>query len=658
MNKPGFRIIFTAIMSLVIMGFFAYRLMNIQIVNAEEHKKKILSNSQHEQVIKATRGEIVDKNGDPFAENVMGYDVVIDRAMLPRDRENDILLELTRLFDRLGEEWIDNLPVTKSTPFQYLPNRENDVARLKRFVNVNEYATAEDVVSWLESRYRLDEYAPRDKRRIAGIKYEMEQRGFNPSVQYTFAKNIGISSVIQIKELSYQLPGVDIIESTVRQNPSGELAPHLIGLTGPIYKEEYEELKQKGYAMNDIIGKSGSELAFEEYLRGTDGLREIFTDHTGKVIKVEETRAPVPGNTVRLTIDKNLQLLAQEALERQIKNLRETARPREGREANHGAAVAIEVKTGKVLACATYPSYDLNRYLEDYAELASDEVGTPLLNRALFGAYAPGSSFKPVVGTAAIGTELIGSGSTYLCNRVFTLPGSPQRFTCLGSHGNTNLYNAMRVSCNIFFYNAGLHLGIDKVDETARMFGLGEPTGIELTERVGYRSNPETKQNLGAGEWFPGDTLQSSIGQLYNAVTPIQLANYTATIANRGTRMKLTFVDEILDYAGKETVKASRPVVAEQLPYPREVFETVISGMVAASGPSGTARVFSYYPVSVASKTGTPETSDLCNSVFIAFAPAEDPEIAIAVVIENGWHGFTSAPVARDLFNEYFGFNQ
>ncbi len=656
MNKPVVRAIIAAAVTVGIAVAFIYRLMNIQIVKLYRYGEDLGDTTRIAQVIKATRGEIVLSGGEPLAVNRMGYNVVIDYAAFPRGRENEILFELISLFEKLGEVWTDGLPLSMTAPYRYSPNRDGEVSRLKSNLELNDYATADDAAYWLAEKYKLQEFEPAAARKIAGVRYEMERRGFNYSTPYTFATDIQMSSVIQIKERSYMLAGVDVAESAVRIHENGTLAPHLVGRVGPIYPEELETLKEKGYAMDDTVGKDGGELAFEDLLRGENGERTVILDGENRIIETVETTPPVPGNTVMLSLRKNLQETAFAALENQIKFLNETSEPGRGKEANAGAAAMVECKTGRVLASVTYPSYDINRYFEDYSILADADGLLPLYNRALMGTYAPGSCFKPIVATAGLGQGVITPTSTFPCLQVFQLPGSPQRFTCLNAHGNINVLGALRESCNIFFYNTGNRLGIDMVDKTAREYGLGEPTGIELPEMIGRRSNPESKLIAEDTEWYPGDTLQSSIGQLYHSVTPLQLANYAATIGNRGTRMKLTIVDEIRDYSRQNVVEPFTPVVGATVEQPAEAFETVVDGMVLASRV-GTARAtFGAYPVDVASKTGTPETSGLCNSVFICFAPAEDPEVAVAVVIENGWHGFTGAPVARDMMNEYFNF--
>jgi penicillin-binding protein 2 len=658
MNKPIVRTVIVGFLAVAVMAAYVYRLMNIQIVQAYRYQEEIGDNVMYTQTIKGTRGEIVLRGGEPLAVNRMGYNVIIDMTAFPRDyaRGNEILAELIRTFEELGEEWTDGLPISRTTPYRYETGRENEIASLKRNTNIIDFATAEDAMYWLVESYGLENYPQETARKIAGVRYEMARRGANPTRPHVFATDIQMSSVIQIKERSYKLAGVNVLESAVRIIENGTVAPHLVGLVGPIYEEELAALKEKGYAMDDVVGKSGSELAFEDMLRGKDGERTVVVDTNGAVVEAVETNPPVPGNTIVLSIDKDLQQTAQTALPKQIKYLNENAKPGEGQEANAGAVAVIECKTGRVLAAATYPTYDLNRYYQDYTRLAGDTELRPLYNRALFGTYAPGSCFKPVVATAGLGQGIITPSSTFPCHQVFQLPGSPQRFTCLSAHGAINVVNALRFSCNIFFYTTGNQLGIETVDRTAKEYGLGEPTGIELPEVTGARSNPASTLVAEETEWYPGDTLQSSIGQLYHSVTPLQLANYAATIGNRGTRMKLTVVDEIRDYSRDTVVKPFEPIVEARVSQPPEAFETVIEGLVAASRIGTAQATFGSYPIDVASKTGTPETAGLANSTFICFAPAEDPVVAVAVVIENGWHGYTGAPVARDMLDAYFGF--
>jgi len=636
----------------------AARLINIQIVDADVYKNMLDSRYTSTQKVKAVRGEIVARNLEPLATNSMGYNIILDKAYLPRDEQNDIILRLTKLFEGMDEQWNDKLPITKTAPYAYISGMENEVERLGDLVVVKN-AKVEDCLSRLYEHYKLEEYSAEDARTIAGVRYEMELCGFAMNVPYTFASDVDISTVVKVMERSFELPGVDVSESASRYYENSDVAPHIIGATGPLYQEEYQELKNQGYAMDDTIGKSGIESALESQLRGINGKREIYIGPSGEVINAVESEAPEPGNTIVLTLDMNLQRTGQEALAAQIRKLQYDAPSGEGREADSGAAVMVNVKTGEVLAAVTAPSYDLSTYRQNYAELASDELN-PLFNRATMGEYAPGSCFKPTVALAGISGGVIDDHSPVHCGRVYTYyagaSGTGYQPTCLSYHGNISLTTALAYSCNIFFYDTGRRAGIESITQFARQLGLGSDTGIEIATASGQNSTPETKALYSEEPWYPGDVLQSSIGQLYNQFTPLQLANYAATIANRGKRMQMTVVHEIRDYSQETVVQPFQAQQYDTVEAPGEAFTMVINGMVAASRWGSASAEFGAYPVDVASKTGTPQTNDFPNSTFICFAPAEDPEVAVAVVIEKGWHGYTGAPVARALLDEYFGY--
>ncbi len=653
--KKGVRTLLLCGVVAAVFTAYVLRLMQMQIVEGEQYKALVQQGSTSEQVVAAARGEILDRYGNPLAVNATGYNIVLDRAFLPVNEQNKIILKLTNLLAASGEGWIDNLPVTRSQPFQYVEGMDDAIARLKSDIGVQPDTSVENVMYWLCERYKISSgFSPEEQRTIAGIRYEMERRGFNYSVQYTFAENISMGTVSKVKERGYDLPGVDVVESTVREYVSGDLAPHEIGFIGPIYAEEYQELKEKGYAPNDTVGKAGIERAFEDELRGRDGKRKITLNQSGDVIDVIQEEPPVPGNTVILTIDSGLQQVALRSLEREILNLQQTAKAGEGKEADSGAVVVIECKTGDVLAAASYPSYDMDTYRTNYASLLNDPR-RPLLNRAIQGTYAAGSIYKPSVAVAGLSEGLITPVSTITCGHVYTFYQGYQP-TCLGTHGAINVVDALRYSCNIFFYDLGRQLGIENINRYSTQFGLAQPTGIEIPESVGELSSPETKaKHEPQNPWTGGDVIQSAIGQLYNNFTPLQLANYAATLGNRGKRMDVNIVKSIESYTFDETVFTSQPRVAQQVDAPPEAFETVIQGMVKASRVGTAQRYFANYPIDVASKTGTPQTKDYPNATFIAFAPAEDPQIAVAVVIEKGWSGHSGCPqVAKDIFDEYF----
>lgn len=644
-------------LGLVVLGVFAgylYKLMTMQIVMGEEYNRKAAQGSIRTQIVKAARGEIVDRYGRPLAINRIGYDVELNRAFMASGEENQTLLRLMELVSETGEKWTDNLPVSAAPPYTFTEGRDADVKRLRSSLNLGVFATAEDCMHWLIDSYKLEEFDQAKQRTLAGVRWGMTQAGFSATVPYTFAKDVKMTTVTKISEHSFEIPGVFAVESPVREYVSGSIAPHLIGVTGPIFAEEYESYKERdaSYALDDRVGKSGIEKAFEKELRGQNGQQKISFDPSGKVLEVIGQVPQVPGNTVVMTIDKTVQEVAQKALEDQIKRLQATAKAGEGKEADKGAAVAIDVQTGEIIAAATYPGYDIGDYLSNYSSLAQDPA-RPLYDRSLMGLYAPGSTFKPVTGTAGFASGVINENSTVTCNRVYTFfPDRP--FTCLGFHGNRNVKTALQVSCNIFFYDVGRRAGIEQIAKTAAEYGLGQPTGIELPEVIGDVSTPESKKKFETNPWYPGDVVQTAIGQLYNRFTPLQLANYAATIANKGKRMDVNIVKSIKSYNLDKTVYDNTPKVVNTVEAPAEAFDAILEGMKMASVPGGTA--YSWLgptPYLIASKTGTPQTHEFPNSTFIAFAPADNPRIAVAVVIEKGWHGYTCAPVARKIFDAF-----
>ncbi|GAA6515025.1 penicillin-binding transpeptidase domain-containing protein [Merdimmobilis hominis] len=640
----------------VVLFIYIIRLMQLQIVQGEEYYAMVNRGTERSQVVEAARGEITDRYGRPFAVNRVGWNIVLDRAFLEKGRENETILKVINMLEETGESWIDNLPITEAAPFQFKEGYEAEVARLKKFAGVGESATVDDVLYWLTTeRFHLEEYAPEDARKIAGVRYEMEQRGFSISTPYTFAEDISITTATKIKERGFELPGVDIQESAVREYVNDDLAPHIIGRIGPIYAEEYQDLKDKGYAMNGVIGKEGIEKQFEDQLRGQNGTRQIYLNSQGNVVEVTEGKTPVPGNTIMLTLDQKLQQVAKDALIQEIQLLNATAPVGQGREADAGAVAAIDVKTGEVLVLLSWPDYHLTTYNQDFSDLLKDERN-PMFNRALMGEYTPGSIFKPTVATAALASGEIDESSTVFCGMKYTFFDDYQP-GCLSFHRDINVITALQKSCNIFFYDVGRRIGIDRINYYASSFGMGQPTGIELPERVGRLSSPEFSKSVGE-TWTGGNVIQAAIGQKDTKLTPLQMANYTATLANDGKRMEVSIIKAVKDYTREETYQEHTPSIRQQVDASQEVFDVVRRGMIAASGAGGTSSAtFGNYPISVASKTGTPETHQFPNSTFIAYAPADDPQIAVAVVIEKGWHGYTGAPVAKAIFDEYFSLN-
>lgn len=657
---------------------FSYRLTILQIAQGEMYKDKATAGTTTKQMVPAVRGEIVDRYGRPFTTNRVGYNVILDRTYLPYGKENAVLLELMKIMEALGQEWIDSLPISKTTPFTFMENKELEVSQLKKALDINEYATAEECMLWLadpkfykigiydpNTGKKLEDYDPETTRKLAGVRYEMVLRAFSLENTYVFASDVGAVARDTILERSYMLPGVEVAESPVREYVDGTLAPHVLGTIGPIYQEEMDSLKKKGlwaskdnptgYRGNEYLGKSGIESAFESVLRGKSGERLITLDAMGNVEAVEETTSPTPGNTVVLTLDRDLQRISQNALTQTIHTYNNTPglTHEQGKDSNAGAVVVQDPKTGEILASANYPSYDISSYQKEYDQLAQQKP-EPLLNRATMGLYRPGSIYKPSVATAGLATGVVGTNETINCTHIYTRFAPSYQPKCMYYDGPITVYTALQRSCNFFFYETGWRLGIDRMNEYSRHFGLGVKTGLEIQEATGQLSSPATREAVG-DEWTSGNVIQSAIGQLDNLITPVQMVTYASTLANNGSRLQSHLVKAIKSYDFKETVSETPITELDRVPADQSVFDTVRAGMVAASLPGGTsARAWSGFPLSVASKTGSPEGSDILHSTYICYIPADDPQLAISVVLENGGQGYTGAPVARMIADAYF----
>lgn len=673
------RYLFCILLLVFIFCVFGLRLIDWQIINGEEWLKVSAKTNTSTVKMPAARGEILDAKGNPLAVNKTGYAIVFDKAYMTDETQNRTILQLTTLLDKRKEKWIDELPIqlSASGTYEFVPGREKDVDFLKKYLfRGNTYVTAEQCVLELEERYDCKGYSAAQTRAILSVRYNMQKSGFSVSTPYTFASDVSDDTIGIISENAQNLPGATVQVTTVRQYPDGLVAPHVVGTIGSLSQEEYQQFKDEdnlygadnpgGYAYNDTLGKSGIEQAFEDQLRGKSGTRVVETTRTGALASSKVTQAPVSGNTVYLTIDSNLQKVAQASLAKNVQEAQaygksqvaKTGKSGYGEDCIAGGAVVLNVKDFSVLAAATYPSYDLSKYMSDsayYLSLINDPT-KPLYNRALNGSFMPGSAFKPVVAAAALQENVINQSSTVVCHHVYTFWDDYQP-TCMGYHGTTNVLKGLQKSCNIFFFDVGRRLGIESMDLYAKRFGLGQKTGIEISEGKGTLASPATRAAAG-GTWQGGDVVQAAIGQADNSFTPLQLATYVATIANNGVRLKTHLVSKVTDYSRKNIVQENdpeKPQVMDNVNVSQKNLDIVKKGMREVVQPGGTAASFANYGIAIAGKTGTAENpphSD--NTVFVAFAPYENPEIAVAVVLEYGATGKFSTAVARDIFDAYF----
>lgn len=659
------RRVISVVALLAFLVFFAFDLVKIQIIDGEKYDAASSSVSASTAPISAARGEIVDEQGKELVYNDQGYSVIFDAAYFPASSENEqrnsIIHSLIQLFESSTLEWTDNLPLVfnENSEIAFKADSENEIKQMKSrdMLSLNDYATAQNCFDALISRYKLENYSPQDARKISSVRYEMERIFFRIGNPYTFAIDVPEEIIAKIKENSGYFKGVDVQVVPVRKYADGMLAPHILGRIGAIDADEYSEKKNEGYKITDNIGKSGIESAMEKYLKGIDGEATIYTDGDGNR-STEVTTDPIHGNTVVLTINAGLQEVTNRALEQALWDY---AGNQGNMVENAGAAVVINCKTGAILASSTYPTYDISTY-SDNVEALNSAPGSPLWNRALLSTYATGSTMKPSVAIAALEEGIIDTEYTFYCSGLYTYLG--QQFKCEQAHDSrfVDVVHAIDESCNTFFYEVGKMLGIEKMNEYRTLFGLGAKTGCELGEASGVLDSPEYRASLNQ-KWLPGYTVQSAIGQAGNLFTPIQLANYCATIANGGTRYKTHFVKCIKSYDYSRTILETKPEIVANTGVSDATLDTVRQGMLEVGTTGYCARYFAHLPVKVAAKTGTSQeirkldgvSVKINNGFLIAFAPYENPEIAVAVVGEGMTSGAFVAPVVAEIVDYYFG---
>lgn len=512
------RSFFMALLVMTVFGVYALRLFQIQIVEGEAYNELATRKMETKISIAASRGEILDRYLRPVAINATSNAVLFDYNYFPRGTDdgqqklqNDIILRLVTLLGEAGESWNDTLPIGRKAPYAFEGERDASVAALKKNLKMADYATAEHCMKALVETYRLAGYTAEEQRAIAGVRYEMSIRDFTTQNAYVFSSGVSQETMYKIMENNAEYPGVDVQATPVRQYVQGDVAAHLIGQVGPIYAEEYEELKEKGYALNDKVGKGGIEAALEDSLRGATGTRTLVKDAKGSVLEEKVTKAPVPGKSVVLTIDTELQAKVQQILKAKFEELRAKPATKGGKFADNGhdvksgSVVMLDVSDGGVLVCASWPSFDLATYGETYAELVKDP-DKPLFNRALNGAFPFGSTAKPVVAMAAFSKNELNASTRITCDRRYRYYDDYQP-TCMGRHGSIDVATALSKSCNVFFYDTGRRTGIDTINKFFNLFGLCQKTGVEIGESPGYLDSPETKKNRG-DIWTGGDTLR------------------------------------------------------------------------------------------------------------------------------------------------------
>lgn len=658
MSKVSYiiRTMILVIMVVVLSFMCGLRLMQTQIVDGEKYLEITQTTYSADQEVEATRGMIVDSSGKVLNTNKIVYSVNFQYSLLTEGTENEIIYRVLKVLIKNGEEWNDSLPISKTQDYNFMGGKDSAVSKLKKTLNVADYSSAEDCLFWLYKKYDVsDKYDEEMRRLIVGVRYEMTIKDFSNKNKFVLASDIKDETVQELKELSFMLRGVDITESWERVYLDGELSAHYRGTVGPISEKQYLELKSQGYTLNDIIGWSGVESALESTLRGTRGVRTITYGSDGVMIDDEITKEPVPGNSVMLTIDAGLQKLVQEALEYHIQYLHSdycksvySSNYLRG-ECEAGSVVVMDVKTGAVLAMASYPNYDINDLVKDYYEVEHREH-SPVFNRALSGTYRPGSTFKTITSTAGLMEGKITTSSTIFCGHEYMYYAPGYVPTCLGWHGNISVRTALQHSCNIFYYETARRLGIDTLAAWAARFGIGTDLGFELSMETGQMTSLEVYDKMGL-EWHAGDIVQAGIGQCETLVTPLHLAVQAMTLANKGVRYTPHIVKSVYNYDFSEKLYDTETVVADDfsaLPNMVEYMNAIRDGMKLVARTDcnvfvpgkGSINAFNYVGLgveNVAIKTGSPQVSEeVYNGAIVGFYPAENPEISVGIMLEDG----------------------
>mgnify|MGYP002658518969 FL=1 len=635
---------------------FAAVLYDAQILHGGENRAKSISSNAGSETVTASRGIITERNGKVLVSNRLAYTLVFDRSGFDDDAAlNAAILRLVQLCEETGTGWNDTLPIGRVGNFLRYSNARSET--FDKFIEKNDLtsgASGRQLLSELRELYHVDEsLSEREARLIVGVRYELHSRD-----SYTFAEDVSTEVLSLITDGRYE--GVTIRTASARVYNTA-LAAHILGTIGPIWQEEwssnedtgYVGYADKGYSMNDLVGKDGVEKAFESYLRGTDGRRLITTDETGKITGELYTREPQPGGTVALTLDIDLQADVEAALAETISGMIDKDSNERG-----GAAAVVSVGTGEVLALASYPTYDLSTFNEDYDELVNDQR-LPMFNRATQGIYAPGSTFKMVTAVAALESGIITPSSIIQDRGIYTYYKDPQPMCWIYSqtgstHGRINVSQAITDSCNYFFYEVGRLTGIRTLDSYASQFGLGQSTGIEIGDSSGVLASPEWAESHDQ-EWTDGQTITAAIGQSYNLFTPLQLANYVATLVGGGDHYQAHLLKNVKAYDNSRLLYMYDDEPMNTVEISDSTLSAVTKGMHELTVSGSVAYAFENCVVSAGAKTGSAQVgTDIANGVFVAYAPYEKPEIAVAIVIEKGGSGAALANTAVEIINSWF----
>lgn len=650
------------------------QLFNLQIVNGKEYRETSNTRLSRETVIKAARGSIKDRTGNLLVTTKMGFNIELYKTKINTTTLNKTILNTIKILENNNDKYINNLPISIE-PFKFTIDDEESQVNWKKENDIKEDATPEQCFYELKEKYKIEQDNILEAYKIMVVRYEISRNGYSSIRPVTIAKDVSRESAVKLGEQSIYFPGISATNEPMVSYPSGSLASHILGYVGNITETELDG-REDTYGINDVIGKVGIQYVFEEYLRGKDGIKQLDMSVDGTITDEYITQEAVAGSDVILTIDANLQAATEKALANNIKKIASGGFSKRS-DAKAGAAVVMNVKTGEILAMASYPDYEPELFVNGISQKKLDEYnkGDNIFNRAISGVYAPGSTFKMITAIAGLETGVITPTKKINDIGVYKKAHEPACWIWNSygmSHGWLNVTEAITHSCNYFFYEVGYRATIDNIAKYAKYYGLGEKTNVELPmEEKGIVATRDKAKERG-DEWQIGETLSAAIGQSYNSYTPIQMAKYISMLANGGEPIDVTIVKSINDVNGNQVSKEdiTKFVNAklgltkekkENLNIKKENIDAILKGMKGVtSEEGGTAySTFANFNIELGGKTGSAQTDvqGKINGWFVGFAPYEEPEIAVVVLVENAGSGSYTAEVARDILQEYFGMN-
>lgn len=650
------------------------QLFNLQIVNGKEYRETSNTRLSRETVVKAARGSIKDRTGNLLVTTKMGFNVDLYKTKIDTATLNKTILNTIRILESNKDKYINNLPI-KVNPFKFENQDEETQKKWKKENDINENATAEECFYSLKKEYQIEQEDISEAYKIMVVRYEIARNGYSSIRPVTIAKDVSRASAVKLGEQSIYFPGISATTEPLVSYPSGSLASHILGYVGNITQAELDG-REDTYGINDVIGKVGIQYVFEEYLRGQNGIKQLDMSVDGNITDEYITKEAVAGSDVILTIDANLQAVTEKALVNNIKKIASGGFSKTS-EAKAGAAVVMNVKTGEILAMASYPDYEPELFVNGISQKKLDEYnkGDNIFNRAISGVYAPGSTFKMITAIAGLETGAITPTEKINDVGVYKKAHEPACWIWNSygmTHGWLNVTDAIIHSCNYFFYEVGYRVTIDNIAKYAKYYGLGQKTNVELPmEEEGVVATRDKAKERG-DEWQIGETLSAAIGQSYNSYTPIQMAKYISMLANGGKPIDVTIVKSVIDVNGNQIQKEEitkfvnaklglEKQEKEDLNIKKENLEAVLKGMKGVtSEEGGTAySTFADFNIELGGKTGSAQTdvNGKVNGWFVGFAPYDEPEVAVVVLVENAGSGSYTAEVARDILQEYFGMN-